>query len=230
MNRPGPVLTIGLFLSLATVPALAVPLLSIDTQPGALGTQTSRTVNLGSTFTVDVLFSGDGSTTAPFDALTLATYFNDSGAVLGQSGSPVAGELADRSALVVDSFSTAVLPTVTSGDALSSSAAGPLSGFSDDTGLLGLASFAGAFSLNTSSETVQVLSMDFTASALGTSTLTLASILPGGTPDATLALSGTEVPVDLQVATIQVVDPTAVPLPATLGLLGLGLLLLGRHR
>ncbi len=235
-------MTLAATLLAATAPALAIPVLAIDLDPLTPGVQTTLAVTSGSSFKLDIVFSGDGAVLTEFDTAILAVYFNDSGsAVLGQTGGVAAGLLADRAPIAAaDSFGNPSV-SIASGDPLTSlNIAGPLNNFIDNSGLTGLQSTGGpAFSLNNTAETIQVMSLEFLALAIGETGLAINNIT-GGTDDPELAFTPAptvtdpnpatvQVPVQLNGARVQVIAPTVVPEPAASLLLAGGLLLLGRR-
>ena len=74
------ILLILLALSVNSVPVIAAPLpISVDMDPTTAGIQNTLNVQVGDTFTVDVLISDDGVAPSPviFDAVILEAYFND---------------------------------------------------------------------------------------------------------------------------------------------------------
>lgn len=71
----------GMAVMFKVVTASAIPTISVDLDPGTMGIQTSLTVKPGDSFTVNVVYTGDGITT--FDTFMFDTLFNDLGAVLG---------------------------------------------------------------------------------------------------------------------------------------------------
>ena len=65
--------------------AAALPVISIDLDPGLAGIQATRAVDSGEVFTIDIVYTGDGA--AVFDTFGYDVFFNDMGAgVLGLSG------------------------------------------------------------------------------------------------------------------------------------------------
>ena len=86
-------LTLLLFVGVTS--ASAVPVISVDLDPGVAGIQSTVSIGAGSSFKIKVTFTGDGATL--FDAFSFDTVFNDAGAVLGlagSAGSPTAGGVA----------------------------------------------------------------------------------------------------------------------------------------
>ena len=70
-----------LFGGATTASAIAVPIISIDLDPGTAGIQSTLTVAPGSSFTIDMVLTGDGVTL--FDTFAFAADFNDLGPILG---------------------------------------------------------------------------------------------------------------------------------------------------
>ena len=211
-------------------PAGAAPIIEVDLDPLTPGTQFTRTVEVGSTFTVDVLILDDGLAPSPFifDTIILGTSFNDMGAVLGPGPTGfVAGSLASFPA----SSDVATAAAVTPGAALLP-IPGPLPpspGFASFLGPAGLIYFS-PFSASVGvGSPFSVYSVDFTALGLGMSTI-LAAGSPPGSPE--LASAGMAIFAGLFPATVTVVPATVAPEPGSLLVFGsglAGLLLLGRR-
>lgn len=204
----------------------AAPVISVDLDLGTAGIQSTRTVGLGTTFTVGVLLSDDGvgaPTPVGFDTVVLETLFNDSGAVLalGPTG-PVAGALAGLTGTSFDFFGgfVPVAPGGSLGVGLSFAGAFPaFASGSGVTGMLGVPTYSVG-----PGPAVSIFTIDFTAVAKGTSSV-LALGSPPGSPE--LALTGAPI-----FATTVAGVVTVVPEPGTLLLLGsglAGLLLAGRR-
>ena len=68
----------------AATSASAIPVITIDLDPETAGIQSSLSVASGSSFTIDMVITGDG--VAVFDTFAFAADFNDAGAVLGLFG------------------------------------------------------------------------------------------------------------------------------------------------
>lgn len=221
-------ITCGVFMWGGT--AWAGSIISIDLFPGMAGIQTTRTVVQGSSFTIDVVYTGDGIAT--FDTFAFAADFNDSGAVLGLAGGATAGSIAMPISSCVggclDAFSAAfVMP----GDALVTSLAGipsfpfPISPFftasSDGVGILSIGlPFGGGVPIPVG-DTIDLFSLTFDALMAGTST-----VLPSdGGGFGGLALDPDFVPFTLASGTVTVArgnDPV-VPEPGTMLLMGSGI-------
>ena len=202
--------------------ASAIPLLSIDVDPATTGVQTERTVVIGSNFDVNVVYTGDG--TATFDTAIFGVFFNDMGPVLGPGSAPIAGSLAGTAPVTaIDVFSST---SVTPGSPLTTVPAPLLSGFSAGTGAVGLSSAGPSFPTLGIGTTIDILRINLTANASGTSTISLAGVFNG--PE--LALAGVAVPAQLNTGTIRVVTSIPVPEPQTGLLMALGGLLLAGLR
>ncbi|MCP5152798.1 MAG: hypothetical protein H6983_01440 [Ectothiorhodospiraceae bacterium] len=226
--------------------AQAAPVLGIDLDPGLVGVQGTRTVLLGTTFTVDVVLSDDGTGTSPtvFDTALVEAFFDDAGPVLALGpGGALAGAIAASSAATIDLQTFSI---VSAGDALgagpseapTAGTVGGLGPFAAGTGRLGLLSLFALggtpFEVGPADGAVSLFSFDLTASAVGTSTV-LAAAVPGGGP----ALAYTPIPggpvtaydPGLMAGVVEVVErPTDVPEPGSLALVAVGLLALPRPR
>lgn len=215
------VLIVAAFLLLRATTASAVPVVSIDLDPGTAGIQTTRTVDPGEVFSIDVVYTGDG--VAVFDFFAFDVVFNDLGAgVLGLSGGtglPTAGTIAGTAPfLALDVFSAGI---VVPGSALTPSGVpfpppAPFTAQSDGLGILSIVlPFGGVVGAGV---TIDLFSLTLVGGAVGMST-----VLPSdGFPLGGLALAGLAVPVlvpsDLASGTVNV-----VPEPGTLLLLSSGI-------
>ena len=70
----------ALLLLIGAPTASAIPLVSIDLDPSMPGIQSALSVSSGSSFMIDVVFTGDG--VASIDLFAFDAVFNDLGAVL----------------------------------------------------------------------------------------------------------------------------------------------------
>lgn len=98
MKRMGSMSVLVVLLLIAVVTqAWSAPIISVDMDPTTPGIQTSLSVSPGAMFVVDVVILDDGLPPTPtiFSHVTLDTYFNDAGAVLGLGPppSPIAGAI-----------------------------------------------------------------------------------------------------------------------------------------
>jgi len=221
----------GLALSLALLfpgaSAWATPTVSIDLDPMTAGIQSTRTVDPGNTFTIDVVYTGDGGTA--FDTFAFAADFNDMGPVLGLVA-PMAmfapGDLAAGSIAAT----CPIPPCVDTHTFLGVAPGGflvpagvvpgvpflPTAGFAATSDGVGLLSFVLPFTgapipLGT---TMDLFSVTFDALAPGTST-----VLPSpGTLGGLFFLGGGPLPISVASGTV-----TVTPEPGTLLLLGSGL-------
>ncbi|MHB8764511.1 MAG: PEP-CTERM sorting domain-containing protein [Deferrisomatales bacterium] len=211
-----------------------MPIISVDLNPGRLGIPAERTVFLGQTFSVALVFTGDGL--AAFDTFAFDVGFNDAGAVLALAAgteNPVAGAVAGTAPLeALDIFG---LVPVVEGGALTAFAADVPASFGGNTGALGIQSFALPFNSEPFGvgQFINLLSLMFVANDLGTSTVAGSAVPDLGSPvlALTVGFDQLEVPVRLHSALVTVVEPppTVIPEPGTLALLGTGLVLLCRR-
>ena len=213
-------------------PASATPVLAIDLNPAAAGIQSTLTVQPGATFSLAVVYAGDG--TATFDTFISSINFNNNGAVLGLQGgigNPKAGALANQAPVAALDIFGGV--QVTEGGNLTAGPASLATGFTADSGLLGLNSINDPFPMLAAGSEVAILTLELVASALGTSTLTLfndigpilalSTLVPGGGLDT--------IPVDATLATGTVtVSAAVISEPSSLLAFAVGLFVLVRHR
>ena len=211
-------LTVALLLSNAPA-ALALPLISVDLDPATPGIQSTLTVDAGTSFTLDIVLTGDGSgvDTAVFD-----TIFNDIGAVLGLSGGSGAPTTGSAATLGFGAFDHYGGVQVGPGAPL---ATGP-----DFTLPPGFAAQSGAHGLNifgapAISGEFSLFSLTFDALIPGSSDIAPsagAGLLAG---EGGLGFFGTSVAFTSAGATVTVNDTgVVIPEPSILALFALGLL------
>ena len=201
-------------------PVGAAPIIEVDLDPVTPGTQFTRTVTVGSTFSVDVLLLDDGSPTSPvtFDTVIVETSFNNAGLVLGPGPTgPVAGGLAGFGP-AGDVFGA--LAPVAPGSPLTAGPSAPLATFLSGTGAIGMLIIPPI--AVAPGPPAGIYTIDFVALAPGTSTV-FAAGSPPGSPE--LALAGGAIPTGFGPAAV-----TVVPEPASLLIFGsalAGLMLFG---
>ena len=215
----------ALLLLLGALPATAVPTISIDLDPGTAGIQSTRSVTSGSSFMIDVVFTGDGATL--FDTFAFDAVFNDLGAILGLTGgtgSPTAGGIAATAPiLALDAFSAAA---VVSGSALTPSGVPfpvpvGFTGQSDGVGILSIVLPFGGGPIG-AGVTIDLFSLTLDALIPGMSTvLPSAGVIPP--PLGGLVLAGAPVPFTVATGGTVTVTPSGeIPEPSNLLLFGLG--------
>lgn len=203
-----------IFVSILSVgPTWAVPLLSFDLDIGTPGSQTSRDVQVGDNFTVAVLLSDYDSTTL-IDTVSFDLNYNNSAAVISGSGGPAAGALVDLSPIATwDGFALS-FTDINQGDLLSTLNLGTAPGFQSNFGTFIYSSITDPFVLS-GTDPLTVATYNFTASAAGTSLLSMAAI------PAALNYQGTAIDMILGEGLVNVV--ASVPEPTSLVLFGIGL-------
>jgi hypothetical protein len=87
----------ALLVALSAAPALAVPLVAVDTDPLAPGVQASRTVEIGESFDIDIVISGVEAS-RPLHTFELDLLFSD--AVLSALSVVAGGFLAEPSSVL----------------------------------------------------------------------------------------------------------------------------------
>ena len=213
----------GVFVaSLGSSPAWAIPTLSFDLDTTTPGIQGSRNVLLGDNFNVAVLLGGYDTTTQ-IDTVSFDLNYNDSGMVLTGVGSPKAGALVDMSPIETwDTFSIS-LTDINQGDTLSTLDLGIAPGYLSNFDYFAYSSITNPFNL-TGSGPITVAMFNFTASALGSSSLFMAAA------PAALSFEGNAVDVSLGGGRVNVISASAVPEPGVVLLFGAGLIGLGVSR
>jgi len=219
----------GVFVAaLGSSPAWAVPTLSFDLDTTTPGIQGSRNVLVGDNFNVAVLLSGYDATT-PIDTVSFDVNYNSGAAVLTGIGGPKAGALVDMTTTqtwdnialsFADINEAGPLSTPAPGSTLD---LGVAPGYLAHFGYFSYSSVTDPFSL-VGSNPITVALFNFTANALGTSSLLMAT-----NRDA-LAFQGLPVNASLSSGQINVVAVSAVPEPGILLLFGAGLIGLGVSR
>ncbi|OUR77347.1 hypothetical protein A9Q83_11670 [Alphaproteobacteria bacterium 46_93_T64] len=185
--------------------ASAIPVISVDLDPTTPGIQTTLNVIAGSSFTFDMVLTGDGSSL--FDLFAFAADFNSSGAVLGlPGGMRVAGTIAGTAPVTALDISTAA--TTVPGSLLGTLPFPVTPGFTTSSGGVGIISlttpFAGPIPAGT---TIDLFSLTLNALTPGTS-----RIIPStGGGLGGLVYAGAFVPTTLRGGSVTV---SAIPLPA----------------
>ena len=213
----------GVFVAaLGSSPAWAVPTLSFDLDTITPGIQGSRNVLVGDNFNVAVLLSGYDNTTQ-IDTVSFDVNYNSGAAVLAGIGGSKAGALVDMTTTQTwDTFSG--LPTdINEADTLTTLDLGIAPGYLSNFDYFSYSSITNPFNL-TGSNPITVALFNFTADALGTSSLFMA------VDPAALAFQGLPVEVSLGSGQINVVSASAIPEPGILLLFGAGLIGLGVSR
>lgn len=218
-------LAVALLLLMRIPAASAVPIVSIDMDPGTAGIQNSLSVLLGNFFDVSVVITGDGI--SAFDTALFEVTFSGAGPVLGlAAGGRVAGDLANLAPILTIDAATGIpvaqgspLGTFTSPSTTTSGLAGLIS--------ISLPFTGGALAPG---QTAELFRLTFDALSVGSSQLSASTggVLGG------LAFAGTPVAFDTTGGTVSVTDPgpTPAPEPSVLMLLSAGLfsLLWSRRR
>lgn len=209
--------------------ASALPMISVDLDPGTAGIQSALTVDPGDTFTVDVVYTGDGAAT--FDAFAFDVVFNDMGAgvlgLVGGTGSPTAGSIAATAPIAaLDAFG-GVFVGIGIGDALTPSGvpfpiAAPFTAGSDGLGMFSIAlPFGGGVPIGAGVD-VDLFTLGLVALAPGMSSVAPSlGVKPIPPPLGGLFIAGAPVGHTLASGSVTVTAP--IPAPTTIALLGIGL-------
>ena len=208
--------------------ANAVLIFSVDLDPNTAGIQDMLTVTEGDVFTVDFTVTGDG--VSFFEEFVFDILYNDAGAVLGSGPTgPRAGSIASIAHAPNGARDVFSGNPVSPGSPLSFSLFPPLPpppGFANQSGQVGIFTFPlfqsairtvpGLPLTLILGETVDLFSLDFVASAVGTSTITGQRNPPifGLFP----------VPFDIASGQVTVQSAASVPEPSTILLFSLGIL------
>jgi len=200
--------------------ASAIPVISVDLDPTTSGIQTTLNVIAGSSFTLNLVLTGDGSSL--FDTFAFAADFNSSGAVLGLTGGtgmPTAGSIAGTAPIAALDISTAA--ATVPGSLLGTLPFPITPGFTATSGGVGILSlvapFAGPIPAGT---TIDLFSLTFDALTPG-----MSRVIPStGGGLGGLALAGVFVPFTSAGGSVTV---SAIPLPAAFPLYGAGIAFMG---
>lgn len=192
----------------------AIPTLSYDLDIFTSGSQTSRDVHINDNFTVNVLLSNYDSTTL-FDTVSFDLNYNNNGSVIAGSGGPFSGALVDRSPTATWDGFAASFTDIDEGELLTTLDFGAMAGFQSNFGTFLYSSVTDPFDLS-GTDPIIVASYNFTATALGTSTLFTAI------NSAVFSYQGNPLDILFGNGTINVVAD--VPEPAISLLFGIGLI------
>ena len=225
-------LSFGFIVGISPI-ALALPIIAVDTDPGTVGIQSTRSVLPGTTFTVDVVISDDGNAPTPtiFDTVVLDVFFTTAAGALafGPTG-PVAGSLttAGGSGVSSDAFDLSppiVFGPVGPGSPLTTDGAPAAAG----TQGLGGVGYSDPLTYVVGASPFTILSVDFVAlPSFGSSTIDTSGIFDGPA----LALAGSPLGPGATDPTVHIPGTiNVIPEPSTLLLLGSGILgLIGARR
>lgn len=157
-------------LCLLTTQAHAFYLALIDADPGTDGIQGSREVQRGTTFSVDLVVVDSFST--PFDALTFAIEFNTVPFAPVLAPGPTGPTWSDvplfAPGATLDLNASAPVPLIPGTPAAVGAAVPPSTPTGDVAGTFGLSSVDGPFAIDPPALPVSVLTIDFTATDIGT--------------------------------------------------------------
>jgi len=215
-------LAAALILFGAATTASAIPVISIDLDPTTAGIQSSLSVASGSSFTIDMVITGDGA--ALFDTFAFAADFNDAGAVLGLfggTGSPTAGSIAGLAPiLATDLFSGA--PVGPGSPLTPSGVPFPVTpGFASSSDGLGMSSLGLPFGPAPIPAGLTIDLFSLTLVAMGPGTSTVLPSTGGGLGG--LAFAGFPVAFGTSGGTVTVA-PSVIPVPAAIWLFGTALI------
>ena len=210
--------SLALVLWAISTSASAVPIITVDMDPGTAGIQNTLTVAPGAVFSVDIVIFDDGSAPTPtiFDTVILDLFFTTADGVLGFGPTgPVAGTLSAAGGLAsFDAFSLAALSP---GFSLATDGAPAPAG---TVGVGAVGYFDPTTYLVAGAATFTILSMDFVAlPAAGSSTIDTAGVFGGPA----LALAGAPLgpgPTDPTIHVPGIVNVIIIPEPGTVALLG----------
>ena len=152
--------------------ANATLIFSVDLDPSIAGIQDTLTVTEGDVFTVDFTVTDDGATS--FNTFLFDIIFNDAGAVLGSGPiGPRAGSIASpvNAPAGAQDFST-LIPVIPGDPLFPVVFFPPPLGFANQSGEVGIFSTGFTpFILLGAGQVIDLFSLDFVASAVGTSTI-----------------------------------------------------------
>ena len=211
--------------------ANAALIFSVDLDPNTTVIESMRTVTEGDVFTVDFTVTGDGTTF--FDTFLFDILFNDAGAVLGSGPiGPLAGSIASPVNAPFGAQDFFTFSSVFPGAPLSFSPIPPLplpSPFANQSKEVGILSTGfTSFILLGAGQVIDLFSLDFVASAVGTSTISAYTLAVAAGAH---GFFDSFIPVPSTTASGQVTVQSAasVPEPSTILLFSMGILSLIRY-